>query len=97
MHHGKNFFVLKPFVVETFGIRRIKVETESEAEGDAVLRRHHVFWLIDGVMSHKFFDAGNDNLLNIVEFESDLLAQSLQRLDRRMRIDVASATFDANI
>ena len=73
------------------------VETQRHAERDAVLRRHQIFRLVNGVMSDQFFDSTNGNLPNVPRIEAILLRELFQPFDGRMSIDVTGVPFDADI
>src|SRR5438552_1235874 len=96
-HHREDLFVLELLLIERLGIGRIEINTQRDTKGYAVLRHHQIFRLVDGMMRYQFFDTADDNLTNIFRIEIDLLAQFLQRFNRRVRVNVASTTLDTDI
>ena len=48
-------------------------------------------------MRYQFFNTADYDFTNLFRLETDLVSKLLQRFDRRVRIDVASAALDADI
>src|SRR4029079_316803 len=70
---------------------------QRDAEGNAVLRHHQVGGSIDRMVGDELFNTADTYFPNIFWAKVELLAQLLQRFNRRMGIDVASAALDADI
>src|SRR5262249_61913870 len=73
------------------------VETQRDTEGNAVLRCHQIFRLVNGMMRYQFFDSANDDLPDVLGVETVLLREFFQPFDGRMSIDMAGVPFDADI
>src|SRR5262249_2864966 len=73
------------------------VETQRDTEGNAVLRCHQIFRLVNGMMRYQFFDSANDDLPDVLGVETVLLREFFQPFDGRMSINMAGVPFDADI